>query len=299
MTRATSGDVLLWFCLAAAWSSSYAVIKIGIETIEPMVLVAGRMTIAAIVILGLFFSLGHRLSGALSDWTSYAVTGLLGSVMPFLLITYGERSVDSALAAILMGFAPVATAILAGGMLPDERLTKQLVTGLLGGLLGVAMLVGPDALLGLGTQLGGQVAIIGATLCYAASTVYIRRFVKRPPLEMAAGSSLFGTIAIVAAVFLLQPDMRSVEISSVSLGSVLYLGLISTAGANLVYFYLVPRLGTTRMSQVNFAVPVGGALLGAVFLGEVLSLHQIAALAVIVGSVWLATTGGRKIPTDA
>ena len=192
-----------------------------------------------------------------------------------------------------MGFTPVITAVLAGSVLPDERLTRQIILGLLGGLTGIALMVGPGALLDLGAEVWGQVAIIGATLCYPASTVYIRRFAKRPPLEMAAGSSLVGSVAMVLVVFVSGADVGSVEISTSSLGAVVYLGLVSTAAANLTYFYLVPRLGATRMSQVNFGIPVAGALLGVLVLGETLAVHQIAALILIIGSVWLTTTAKR------
>ena len=140
MTRATPTDIILWLGLAAAWSSSYAVIKVGVQTVDPLILVTGRMIIATVVLLGTFSALGHRLSRHPSDWLSYAVTGMLGSVIPFLLITYGEQTVDSALAAILMGFTPVATATLAASLLPDERLTAQIVVGLVGALCGVVLL---------------------------------------------------------------------------------------------------------------------------------------------------------------
>ena len=290
MTRASPTDIILWLGLAAAWSSSYAVIKVGVQTVDPLILVTGRMIIATVVLLGTFSALGHRLSRHPSDWVSYAVTGMLGSVIPFLLIAYGEQTVDSALAAILMGFTPVATATLAASLLPDERLTAQIVVGLVGALCGVVLLVGPHTLTYLGEQVGGQAAVLAATICYAASTVYIRRYVKRPPLELAAGSSLVGATGLIAAASILGANTDSIEFTTTSLGAIIYLGLISTAAANLIYFYLVPRLGATRMSQVNFAVPVGGALLGLIVLGEALELRQTIALAIIVGSVWIVTT---------
>ncbi|MFK7792561.1 MAG: DMT family transporter [Devosiaceae bacterium] len=283
-------DITLWLLLALAWSSSFSVIKLGIETVDPVVLVAGRMTIAAALIFGLFSAMGFRLSSRISDWISYTITGLLGSVIPFLLITYGEQSVDSALAAILMGLNPVITAALAASILPDERMTLRVFFGLLGALTGVALLVGTDALTGLSTTSIGQAAIVGATLCYATSTVYIRRFVKRPALEMAAGSSVVGTIAICLVVVIIGADVSSVDVSPASLGAIVYLGVISTAAANLIYFYLVPRLGATRMSQVNFAVPVGGTIIGIVFLSEIITAIQLFALAIIIGSVWLTTS---------
>ncbi|MEO9612332.1 MAG: DMT family transporter [Nitratireductor sp.] len=284
-------DILLWLILAAMWSSSYAVIKIAVAGMDPSVLVLGRMLVGGVIICTALKVRGMSLSRKLQDWFSYAVTGFFGSAFPFLLITYGELTVDSALASILMGVVPVATLLLAAAFVPDEKLTLRGMVG----VLGVSVLVGPTALTGLGTQLAGQLAIIGATLCYALSTVYIRRFVQRPALEMAAGSMIVGTLFMVGVVLATGADLTTVEPTVTSLGAIIYLGLFSTACANLIYFFLVPRLGATRMSQVNFAVPAGGALLGVLLLGEAMTLQRIAALAIIVGSVYIGTTRGRGI----
>lgn len=293
MHNVTFRDIVLWLALAAMWSSSYAAIKIGVATVDPSVLVAGRMLTGCVVVYTVLKIRGLSLSRQPGVWFSYTATGLLGSALPFLLITIGEQSVDSALASILMGVAPVMTLLLAAWLVPDEALTLRTALGILGGLVGVAVLVGPAALSGLGAQLGGQAAIIGATFCYAASTVYIRRFVTRPPLEMAAGSMIVGTVFIATVVLMTGADVRSITPTLSSLGTILYLGFFSTALANLIYFYLVPRLGATRMSQVNFAVPVGGAMLGFLILGEALTVQRIVALLIIIGSVYLGTTKGR------
>ncbi|NNJ74079.1 MAG: DMT family transporter [Anderseniella sp.] len=294
MQKATILDVFLWLALATMWSSSYAVIKLAITTIDSSVLVAGRMLVGTIIIFIVLKARGLSLSWSKTVWSSYAITGLLGSALPFLLITHGEQSVDSALASILMGVAPVITLLVAAWLIPDEALTLRIAFGVVGGFLGVAVLVGPAALAGLGDQLEGQSAIIGATFCYAASTVYIRRFVSRPPLEMATGSMIVGTIFICTVVLLSGADVSSIEPTLPSLGALIYLGVFSTAFANLTYFYLVPRLGATRMSQVNFAVPVGGAVLGFLILGEALTTQRAIALAIIIGSVYLSTTTSRS-----
>jgi drug/metabolite transporter (DMT)-like permease len=290
MGKASFTDIALWLALAAMWSSSYAVIKMGVATLEPAALVFGRLLVGSIIIYAVMRWRGLTLSRDPGVWFSYAVTGVLGSAAPFLLITHGERSVDSALASILMGASPVMTLLLAAWLVPQERLTLRTSAGIIGGLAGVAVLVGPAALAGLGAQLGGQLAILAATACYAASTVYIRRAVTRPALEMAAGSMLVATLMMgcVLAVSDADPDLTGLDVSS--LGAVLYLGLFSTACANLIYFHLVPRLGATRMSQVNFAVPVGGALLGFLLLGEALTAQRLIALAIIIGSIYLGTS---------
>ena len=297
MRKATPTDISLWLLLAAMWSSSYVVIKIGLGTIDPSVLVLGRLLIGSVVLYTALKARGMALSREVRHWFSYAVTGLLGSALPFLLITWGEQSVDSSLASILIGAVPVVTLLLAAWLVPDEVLTPRIVAGVLGGLGGIALLVGPAALLGLGAQFKGQIAIVGATICYATSTVYIRRFVTRPALEMASGSMIVGTLFMAGVVAISGSDVTRIEPTFASLGSVVYLGLFSTACANLIYFHLVPRLGATRMAQVNFAVPVGGAVLGVLVLGEAITAQRLAALTIIVGSVWLGT-GAKRATAD-
>ena len=292
MQKATPMDIILWLFLAAIWSSSYTVIKIGVATLDPSIFVACRNLSGSIAIYIVLKMRGQSLSRKLTDWGVYAITGLLGSALPFLLITYGEQSVDSALAAILMGATPVITVVLVAWFIPQEPLSARHAIGVIGGLLGVAILVGPAALSGLGAQLGGQAAIIAATVCYAATTIFVRRFVTRPPLEMAAGSMIVGTVFLGIYAALSGGDIGAVTPTLSSLGAILYLGLLSTACANLIFFHLVPRLGATRMAQINFAVPVGGALLGVLLLGEALTGQQLIALLLIMGSVYLGTSKG-------
>lgn len=289
--------ITLWCLLAAMWSSSYAVIKVGVANLDPSVLVLGRLVFGTVVIYAVLKLRKMALSRAIGDWISYTITGLLGSALPFLLITHGEQTVDSALASILMGVAPMATLLLAAAVVPEESLTLRVTLGVFGGLCGVVILVGPAALGGIGEELIGQLAIVAATLCYAASTVYIRRFVKRPALEMATGSMIVGTLFMTGVVILSDADIGAIEPTVGSLGTIVYLGLFSTACANLIYFFLVPRLGATRMSQVNFAVPVGGALFGVLLLNEAMTVQRFAALAIIIVSVYLGTTNGRSSTT--
>nr|WP_319385481.1 DMT family transporter [uncultured Roseibium sp.] len=294
---ASPADIALWLVLALLWSTSYTAIKVGVQTLDPVVLVAGRLVIGALALFAVLKLRRMALSGRLEDWKHYAVSGLLGSAIPFLLISYGEQTVDSALASILMGIAPVTTVFMASFVFSDEYLTPRIVLGLLFGIAGVTLLVGPEALKDLGGDLTAQLSILAAALCYGVTTIYVRRFVKRPPLEMAAGSTIFAALAmgIMAA---LSGSSGAIDTSAASLGIVVYLGLFSTAMATLIYFQLVPRLGATRMSQVNFAVPVGGALIGATVLSESLATHQVAALGVIMVAIFLVTKKRRPKRRD-
>ncbi len=287
-------NALLWLILALMWGSSFSMIKLGVASIDPVVLVAGRMTIGAVLIFCVMTWMGQKLSSNRQIWFSYSVTGLLGSTIPFLLITYGEQTVDSALAAILMGIAPVATVVFASIALPEEKLTKRILLGLLFAVIGVVILVGPSALSHLGDDFSGQLSIIGATFCYALTTVYVKSSVKRPALEMASGSMLVGALSILLVSIVMGENVLNVEPTMASLGVVVYLGLLSTGCANLIYFYLVPRIGATRMSQINFAVPAFGSLIGFSFMGEEASMNQIIALAVIGLAIYLVLSGVNR-----
>jgi len=287
-------NVVLWLALALMWSSSYAAIKLGVQTIGPMPLVAGRMIIGACIMLAVLRLRGMSLSRDAHAWGVYGLTGLLGSVIPFLLISFGEHHVDSSLAALLMGIAPVATVLMAHLLLSGERLTTRSAAGIVIGVAGLVMLIGPGALSGLGDHLLGQIAIMLAALCYAVSTIYVKAKVKRPPLEMAAGSMLVGAICITAATILVGEPATIAVPSVKSAAAVIYLGVFSTALATLIYFHLIPRLGANRMSQINFAVPVGGALIGVLLLGETIAPSKIMALAVITVAIYLVTTRARS-----
>lgn len=282
--------VILWIVLALMWSSSFAAIKIGIETVDSMPLVAGRMLIGAFVLLVFLKLRGLSLCWTRKSISDYAFTGFVGGVIPFLLITFGEHHVDSGLAALLMGISPVSTVVLAHLILHDETMTTKSVLGVGLGVTGVLILVGPGVLSELGSHVIGQLCIILAALCYSSSTIYIKRVSTRPAMEMAAGSMVVGAVSITAATIALGDPAGITMPSSASLLAVVYLGLFPTALATLIYFYLVPHLGANRMSQVNFVVPVGGAVMGVVLLGETLTPSMGAALAVIMMAIYLVSS---------
>ncbi|PYE82574.1 EamA family transporter [Pseudoroseicyclus aestuarii] len=125
------------------------------------------------------------------------------------------------------------------------------------------------------------------TVCYATSTVYVPRFVTRAALEMAAGFMLVGTVVTGGPVAVYDADLASIDTTLPSLKATPYLGLVSAAAANLVYFRLVPGLGATRMARVKFAIPKVGTVLGVLILEKAVTPQRLAGLAIILGLVWL------------
>ena len=282
-------NAFLWITLSLIWSSSYLAIKIGIITIQPLTLVAIRMLIGTSLMLIILRLWSLTLPTDLRSWAILLVSGMMGNIVPFSLISYGEIHINSGLAALLMGIAPVVTVLLAPLIHPDEVLNRNIITGITIGFLGLIVLIGPGALQGLGDHVTGQLAVFAAALCYAFTTLFARKYARLPALVMATGSMLIGTVIITITAFIFEAPLQSGLTADRSMLAALYLGLFPTALATLIYFYLVPKIGAARMSQVNFVVPVAGALIGVVALNETLTPNMVIALALILTAVFLVT----------
>lgn len=287
-------NIILWVLLAFIWGSSYLAIKIGIESIRPLTLVAMRMLIGTIILLVILRAQHLSLPRDLASWKVLTISGLFGSIIPFSLISYGELHVESGLAALLMGIAPVVTILLAPLAHKDDRLTKHSLIGIGFGIIGLLVLFGPAVLNGFGRHIIGQLAVLGAALCYAFTTLYVRKYANLPAVTMSAGSMLIGTIIIVSAALILDPPLASNLPSLPSWSAAVYLGIFPTALATWIYFYLVPQLGAARMSQINFMVPVVGAFLGIVFLNEALGINALIALVLILIAIYFVSYKTKK-----
>lgn len=288
--------VILWSLLAVSWSGSYAAVKIGLDGFGPFTIVAGRLLVGAGMLYVIMRFRSEQLPVNGPALLAYAVPALFGNLVPFLLIGFGELHVDSGLAALLMGIAPVVTVMLAPLLITDEYLTLRSLFGIAFGLAGLLVLVGTTALSGLGQHVTGQLAILGAALCYAGTTLYVRRWITLPPLQMATGSLVLSAIPATIGAFALEAPFETGNAGPAPVLALLYLGVCSTAVATLIYFYLVPHLGAGRMQQINFVVPALGTLFGVALLGEPLQANALASLALITIAVYLVTSARRPSP---
>lgn len=282
-------NMSLWALLALLWGSSFLAIGVGVETLSPALLVAGRMVIGAgILVVGLYL-LGRNLRMGRRGWVIAFVAGMTGNVAPFLLISYAGQTVDSGLAALIMGVAPIATVTLAPLVHPDETLGYLKIIGAAIGFSGLLLLFGPHVLGGLGAQLVPQLALLIAALSYASTSLFSRRFPHSDPMQMAAASVLVGAIVICGYVLAQGGDLTFATMSTNSFIAMIYLGVGPTALAAVAYFYLLPRIGAGRLQQVNYAVPVIGVLLGVVLLHERPEWNVWAAMPVILLAVFFVT----------
>ncbi len=285
-------QMALLLLLAIIWSSSFMFIKIGVDTVPPATMTASRLLLAAAMLVVIARARGYRFPLTLRAWGIFTFVGLTGNAVPFTLIAWGELEVDSGLAAILMGVMPVATALLAHAFVRDERLTRRRAAGVLLGFSGSVLLVGFSALSGLGAQVPAQLAVVGGALCYAITTVFVRRFANLPDVLMAAGAMTTGALTMIPVAILMESPL-SLSPSIASVASVVILGVVSTGFAALIYFYLIRTVGAAIFSQVNFLTPAIGVAFGMVFLGERPGADAWLALALIVFGVWLVTRRAR------
>jgi drug/metabolite transporter (DMT)-like permease len=221
--------------------------------------------------------------------------GLLNGALPYSLITWGEQFVDSSIAAILIAGVPIFTVIFAQFFLSDERLTWVSAAGIALGFLGVAVLIGPDALAGARNNLLGDLAIVGAAASYGAAFIWTRRRERRTdPLVATTGQLVMASMWMLPITLLVeQPWRLHLEPTTntvAAVASLVTLAVVGTSFAYLLYYWLVARIGATQTSLVTYISPFTSVVWGALFLGERLTGAAIAGFALIL--VGLALING-------
>ena len=287
MTRSSFLTLLL---LASLWSSAFTAIKFGVETVPPTSLVAGRLAIAAVLLLGIAALRGRMLPPWGTAWGLYFVLGAAGYGIPFFLISWGEVVVDSGSAAILMAIMPLTTMLLAHFFTQNEAMTIRKAVGLTLGLVGVVILVGPGALTRLGSDTIRELAVAGGAICYAVNAVLSRRLPPGDPVSRSAAVLVCAALQMLPIALWLDFPLTGLEMSSWS--SVVYLGVFPTAIATIIFFHLIDTQGASFVSLNNYIIPSLGVFWGVLFLGEAVTMQSLAALAIILTGIAVAT--GRR-----
>jgi drug/metabolite transporter (DMT)-like permease len=286
-------EFALLVLLATLWGASYTFIKLGVATIPPITLIAARTLIAGLLLFIIMRWRGLSLPRDAASWRRFLFQACLNSMIPFTLIAWAERSLDAGLATILNSTAPVFTFLLTFAITRHEPVTTRKLFGVLAGLAGICLIVGVQALSGLGEQLVAQIAIVVATMCYAGAAIFGRGFKNLDPMAPAAGSLLCGA-AILVPLSLVVDRPWTLAPSASSTLALLGLAVFSTALAFVIYFRLIQTLGSVgTTSQAYLRVPIGVAL-GVVFLGEGLTPTAWIGLGCVVIGVAAMTIPARK-----
>ncbi len=282
--------------LGLLWGGSFMVLKIAVTEVPPASTTAGRLVIAAIVLVVLAYAGGHRLPLTLHAWRQYFIMGAFAAALPFTLIGWGEVAIDSGLAAILMAVTPLSTLILAHLFVSDEPLALPRLLGILLGLAGVIVLIGPAALSGLGDQAIRQAAVALGAVCYAGANIYARRLPKESDMTNSAGIMMAAAI-LWTPVALIGEQPWTIEPSMAAIMAIIVLGLLPTALATLIYLRLIRAAGPTFVSLSNYLVPLFGVFLGVLILDESLHSNAAIALVLVLAGIALARRGRSVSPS--
>jgi drug/metabolite transporter (DMT)-like permease len=289
-SRAT--DLALLLLLAALWGASYTLIKLGVATIPPLTLIAARTLIAGILLLLVMRWRGLVFPNEAATWWRFLFQACLNSVVPFTLIAWAEQSLDAGLATILSSTSPIFAFLLTFAVTRHEPVAVRKLFGVAAGLAGICLIVGVQALGGLGIELAAQLALVTATVSYAGAAIFGRGFRGMDPMIPAAGSLVCGAAILIPLSLIDRP--WTVVPSTSSVLALLGLSIFSTALAFVIYFRLVQSLGSIgTTAQSYLRVPIGVAL-GVVFLGETLTPTAWVGLGCVVLGVAAMTIPSRK-----
>jgi drug/metabolite transporter (DMT)-like permease len=281
--------------LSSLWGASYLFIKVAVEEIEPAAMIELRLILAGAVLTGfLLWRLGVARAIAelrRAGWPG-VVLGALNGAIPFTLIAWGEKHIDSGVAAIANSTVPIFVVLLAIHFRPSERATGLRLVGVLVGLVGVGVLAGFDPEGGW-WGVAGTMAVVVASLSYAAANLYTQHhFANCSPLVTATAAILSGAIVLLPlALFQIPGELPSAE----ALGSVAALGILGTAVASIVLYRMLVAYGSARTTLVTYLLPPFALFYGVMFLDERVTVNAVLGLILILGGVALGA-GVLRLP---
>ena len=295
MTRATRTEWLLFLALGFMWGSSYLFIKIAVTDFGTFTLVALRLAIGAAFLWVVIRAAGQELPRERRIYGHLLVMAVVNIVIPFALITWAERSVDSSLAAILTSAVPLFAIVIAPLVLPDEPIRVNGVIGLLVGFIGVVVLTSRGLGSGSNSDITGVIALLGAALSYAVGAVYSRRHMRGVRPMIPAVFQVTFALIIAGSIALVTEHPWTATPGPDSIFAIIWLGILGSGLAYLVNFRLLASWGATRTTLVAYLLPVVGIVLGYLVLDEQIDGRLILGTLLVIGGVALVNSRyGRR-----
>ncbi|MFT5504105.1 MAG: drug/metabolite transporter (DMT)-like permease [Gammaproteobacteria bacterium] len=270
-------------CLILLWGTSFMFVSISLVSVDPLSIVFFRVFLGAIVVTIIVYSRGRTLPLSVKSWAAFLLMGLVGNIMPFYLISWGQQSIDSGVAGMIMATMPLSTMVLAHFLIEGENLNRFKLLGFVMGITGVAILLGP-VFQGSGRAVISGIAIFVAATSYACNSILVRRLPKFDPLIATSGVLIAATLFLLP-IWLWNSPLQTPSISPASMMSVIWLGIGPTGIATVLLFVVIERAGPTFLSTINYLIPVVAFFAGAYLLAEPVSWHSIVALVTILGGI--------------
>jgi len=286
-------SALLLLGLATVWGGSFFFAEIALTEVGPLTIALHRVFWAVPALLLVVWWQGISIPLSARAWLCYLVMGTLNNAVPFSLIFWGQVTIDSGLASILNGTTAVFGAVVASIFLKDEPLTTGKIVGALLGLLGVAVIMGLNALTQFDIRNLAQLAVLGAALSYAFASVWGKRFLSEYPPVMNALGMLVGATVLLIPVAIITDGIPDLTLSIKVWSSLIALATLSTALAYLLYFRILVRAGSANLMLVTLLIPPVAIGLSSTLLDERIGYDALAGFALIAAG--LAVTDGRLL----
>jgi drug/metabolite transporter (DMT)-like permease len=291
MQRSTTWVWIPFLVLSFVWGTSYLWIKVALDTLPPLTLIASRLALGALFVGSVVAVAREPLPRLPRQYAHLLVMSVINIVIPFLLITVGEQSIDSALAAILNATVPLFVIMIAPLVLPDEGITLARVAGLAVGFAGVLWLVAPGLAAGLGGNVPADLMMVGSSLSYACGNVYARRNVRGlAPMIPALFQVGFAAAITLPLALAVDRPWVNVHPAPVALLAVAWLGFLGSGLAYLCYFTILRHWGSMRTSMTSYLLPVVGIAGGALVLGEAVTASRVGGTALIAAGIAIVSS---------
>lgn len=292
-SRMNKGEWLMLLLLSVLWGGSFFFGGFLIKTLPPFTIVFLRVGLAAVILNVLVMALGMRMPGSRPVWLAFFGMGLLNNAIPFCLVVWSQNYIASGLAAILNATTPISTVIVAHLLTSDEKMTGNRLLGVVIGFFGVVVLIGPDSLKGLGTNVLAQVAVLMAAICYTFAGVFGRRFkvMGIDPIMTATGQVTASAVLLLPVALLIDHPWTFAMPTLPAWAAIVGSSALSTALGYVLYFRLLATAGATNLLLVTLLIPVSAIIMGTFGLGEQLDVRHFAGLAFI--GAGLAAIDGR------
>ncbi len=277
--------------VSALWGTSFLCITLALNDFSPLAIAAWRVSLASLLVLVICAFRKVRLPWDKASWVLFASIGLLNSAVPFTLIGWGQQTVDSATAAILIATTPFSTLLLSHWLTRDDRITRNKLLGLILGFAGVLVLLGHDAVVNPASTVG-MLVILFAACCYSLSSLLIRRLSHLRSFAIVAGSLITSSAVLIPACLWFSPPWQQTASSSAWF-AVLFLAAGPTAAAYLLRAEIVKINGAVFMSNAGYLIPVFAVIWAWLLLDEWPASTTWVAMALVLAGIAIGRLPGR------
>ncbi|MBA1337397.1 MAG: Permease of the drug/metabolite transporter (DMT) superfamily [Pelagibacterales bacterium] len=291
MRETKSLDYFYLILLALIWASAFFNIKIATFSYGPLTIAFLRIFFGAIPVVLLCYFKKIKIEAFSKDWYWFATIGIVNLVIPFFLIAYGVKNIQSNLAAILMASTPLSASILAHFFTKNEKINYTKSLGVLIGFSGIVFLFSDNILINENNFTSALLILCGSTF-YVIGGLLTLKISKKKNENVTASILIWGTLVLLPISFFIeQPWNLSPRLDSTL--SLLYLGVVSTGIAWLLRFYILKHNGLVFQSQVAYLIPIFGTILGFLILREIITPKVIISLLAVIVGIYIVKKGSK------